>query len=83
MKILFAASEIYPLIKTGGLADVAGTLPVALRNKGHDVKLIMPAYRGILEKVAPIQKSINLGNPFGVGDLLLLETHIPENDTPI
>lgn len=83
MKILFAASEIYPLIKTGGLADVAGALPVALRKKGHDVKLIMPAYQGILEKVAPIQKSINLGNPFGVGDLLLLETHIPENDTPI
>ena len=83
MKILFAASEVYPLIKTGGLADVAGALPVALRKKGHDVKLIMPAYQGILEKVAPIQKSINLGNPFGVGDLLLLETHIPENDTPI
>ena len=83
MKILFAASEIYPLIKTGGLADVAGALPVALRKKGHDVKLIMPAYQGILEKVAPIQKSINLGNPFGVGDLLLLESHIPENDTPI
>ena len=83
MKILFAASEIYPLIKTGGLADVAGALPVALRKKGLDVKLIMPAYQGILEKVAPIQKSINLGNPFGVGDLLLLETHIPENNTPI
>ncbi|GGN35438.1 MULTISPECIES: glycogen synthase GlgA [Marinomonas] len=83
MKILFAASEIYPLIKTGGLADVAGALPVALRNKGHDIKLIMPAYQGILNKVAPIQKSINLGNPFGVGDLLLLETHIPDNDTPI
>jgi len=83
MKILFAASEIYPLIKTGGLADVAGALPVALRKKGYDVKLIMPAYKGILEKVAPIQKTINLGNPFGMGDLLLLETHIPENDTPI
>ncbi|QRV24854.1 glycogen synthase GlgA [Marinomonas foliarum] len=83
MKILFAASEIYPLIKTGGLADVAGALPVALRKKGLDVKLIMPAYQGILEKVAPIQQSINLGNPFGAGDLLLLETHIPENGTPI
>ncbi|KZN12772.1 glycogen synthase GlgA [Marinomonas sp. TW1] len=83
MKILFAASEIYPLIKTGGLADVAGSLPLALRAKGHDVKLIMPAYQGILEKVAPIQKTINLGNPFGVGDLRILETHIPENDTPI
>ncbi len=83
MKILFAASEIYPLIKTGGLADVAGSLPLALRTKGHDVKLIMPAYRGILEKVAPIQKTINLGNPFGVGDLRILETHIPESDIPI
>ena len=83
MKILFAASEIYPLIKTGGLADVAGALPIALRKKGLDVRLIMPAYQDILEKVAPIQKSINLGNPFGVGDLLLLETHIPESDTPI
>lgn len=83
MKILFAASEIYPLIKTGGLADVAGALPVALRNKGHDVRLIMPAYQGILQKVAPIQQTINLGNPFGVGDILLLETYILENDTPI
>ncbi|TYL47205.1 glycogen synthase GlgA [Marinomonas sp. IMCC 4694] len=83
MKILFAASEIYPLIKTGGLADVAGALPVALRKKGHDVKLIMPAYRGILEKVAPIQNTINLGNPFGVGDLILLETCIPENNIPV
>ncbi|MCV2403845.1 glycogen synthase GlgA [Marinomonas sp. C2222] len=83
MKILFLASEIYPLIKTGGLADVAGALPVALRKKGHDVKLIMPAYQNILEKVAPIQKTINLGNPFNRGDLLLLETHIPESDTPI
>ncbi|MBJ7538362.1 glycogen synthase GlgA [Marinomonas sp. C1424] len=83
MKTLFAASEIYPLIKTGGLADVAGALPVALRKQGHDVRLIMPAYNDLLKKVAPIQKSINLGNPFGVGDLILLETSIPESDTPI
>ena len=83
MKILFAASEIYPLIKTGGLADVAGALPIALRKKGCDVRLIMPAYKGILDKVAPIHNSINLGNPFGVGDLILLETHLVENDTPI
>jgi starch synthase len=83
MNILFVASEIYPLIKTGGLADVAGALPVALRKKGHDVRLLMPAYSGILDKVAPIQNKINLGNPFNTGDLILLETQILENGTPI
>lgn len=83
IKILFAASEIYPLIKTGGLADVAGALPIALRSKGLDVKLIMPAYQGILEKVEPIHNSTNLGNPFGVGDLILLETRLLNTDIPI
>ncbi|RUM48429.1 MAG: glycogen synthase GlgA [Marinomonas sp.] len=83
MKVLFASSEIHPLIKTGGLADVAGALPIALSAKNIDVKLIMPAYSGILEKLPPVQSSRNLGNPFSVGDLILLETHLPDSDTPI
>lgn len=83
IKVLFAASEIYPLIKTGGLADVAGALPVAMRKQGYDVRLIMPAYQGIVEKVGPIHKRINLGNPFGYGDLILLETSIKDSDTPL
>ncbi|WCN12479.1 glycogen synthase GlgA [Marinomonas mediterranea] len=83
MKILFAASEIYPLIKTGGLADVAGSLPVALRKQGHDARMIMPAYNSILDKVAPIHNSTNLGNPFGIGDIILLESCIQDSDTPI
>ena len=47
MKVLFCASEIVPLAKTGGLADVAGALPVALASRGVDVRLAMPRYRGI------------------------------------
>ena len=42
MKLLFAASEAVPFIKTGGLADVAGSLPKALAQAGHEVKVILP-----------------------------------------
>lgn len=45
LKILLAASEIVPFAKTGGLADVAGSLPKALRELGHDVRLAIPKYR--------------------------------------
>lgn len=47
MKVLFCASECVPFIKTGGLADVAGALPVALREAGADIRVILPKYRAI------------------------------------
>ena len=50
MKVLFAASEAHPFIKTGGLADVIGALPKALKNARVDVRVILPKYRGIPEK---------------------------------
>lgn len=44
MKIAFAASEVFPYAKTGGLADVAGSLPVEISKLGHEVKVFMPKY---------------------------------------
>ncbi len=52
LKILYVSSEAYPLIKTGGLGDVAGSLPAALQAQGHDVVLIMPGYREVLDFIA-------------------------------
>jgi starch synthase len=47
LKILFIASEIAPLVKTGGLADVAQALPKTLHGMGHDIRLAMPGYGAI------------------------------------
>lgn len=49
MKVLFCASECVPFVKTGGLADVAGALPVALGQEGADIRVILPKYRVIDE----------------------------------
>lgn len=56
MKILFAASEAVPFCKTGGLADVAGALPLALKAKKHDVRLVLPKYRAVDAKAHGLKK---------------------------
>ena len=48
--ILFVTSEVHPFIKTGGLADVSGSLPVALRALRRDVRIVLPAYRAALQR---------------------------------
>ena len=51
MKVLSVASECVPLVKTGGLADVVGALPAALAAKGVDMRVMLPAYPGVLERL--------------------------------
>jgi len=50
MKVLFASSEVFPFSKTGGLADVSGSLPLALKEHGVDIYVISPFYKCVQEK---------------------------------
>ena len=65
MKCLFVASECYPFIKTGGLADVAGALPAALAEQGCDVQVLLPGYPAVLEKLRRRRKAAEFPDLFG------------------
>lgn len=87
LNILIAASEVVPFAKTGGLADVAGALPKALRALGHDVRVVMPRYY-IVDKhkyaLKPLEGS--LGVPLGsLGEVWagVFEGVLPGTDIPV
>ena len=83
MRVLFVSSEAHPLIKTGGLADVSGSLPVALRNLGVDVRLLIPGYPAVLSKLhnsRPLASIIQL--PAGKTARLLLG-NMPGSNLPV
>lgn len=55
MRVLFVASECFPLVKTGGLGDVLFSLPHALKSRGADVCLLLPGYRDLLTKLECVE----------------------------
>src|SRR5262249_14289463 len=75
--------EAYPLVKTGGLGDVAGALPPVLRNLGVDIRLLMPAYADVLAKLGPITEGPFLGELLPGFSARLLEARLPSSDVPI
>jgi starch synthase len=81
-RILFASSEVHPLVKTGGLADVSGSLPVALKNLRRDVRVMMPAYRAALDKLEGIDEIATLALAGGK-TARLLESRIPGSSVRI
>ena len=55
LKVLFVASEAFPLVKTGGLGDVLYSLPHALHERGADIRLVLPGYRALLRQLDQVR----------------------------
>ena len=79
MKVLLAAAEIFPLVKTGGLADVVGALPGALIATGADVRLVLPGLPAILAGVEGLTTVCELGALFGAGRVTLRLGRMSDN----
>jgi starch synthase len=79
-KVLFVTSEAHPLIKTGGLADVAGSLPKALAELSLDIRVIIPNYQAITTaQDAHYRCTVRVDNR----DVNILETQLPETNVPV
>jgi starch synthase len=71
VRVLSVASELFPLIKTGGLADVTGALPIALRPEGIEVRTVVPGYPSVMNSLGAVEGVLHLPNFFG-GEARLL-----------
>ena len=60
MKILYAASEARPFIASGGLADVAGSLPAALSKEGAECRVVLPLYSDIRQELQDSMRYLSL-----------------------
>jgi starch synthase len=88
MKVLFATPEVAPLIKTGGLADVCGALPAALRAIGVDVRVLVPGYNPVMEQLAQYEVAATLDGLSDFAPALLLSgvrllSGTMANDVPV
>ncbi len=95
MRVLFLIAEMAPLVKVGGLADIGGALPRALRELGVDARVALPFYAGIdrsgdrteTAKIATLPDGAALENAISIAGMVLttncLVTDLPEkNDMP-
>ena len=74
MKVLSAASELFPLVKTGGLADVTGALPAALKPQGVEMRSIVPGYTAVMAALENPQAVLHYDDLFGAEARLIAGT---------
>jgi starch synthase len=77
-KILFVSSEAHPLIKTGGLGDVSGSLPAALKRLRQSVRLLLPAYQQVVARAGRLKTVAELSIPGSTTPVRILEGQMPD-----
>ena len=82
LKVLHVAAEVFPLVKTGGLADVVAALPVALAEQGADVRLLLPGLPAVMDGVQGARTVIDVGACFGALRVRLLLARLPGSKLP-
>lgn len=75
MKVLSVASEVFPLIKTGGLADVAGALPIALAGHGVFMRTLMPGYPAVMQRLTKFEVAATFDDLLGEPARILAAKH--------
>lgn len=83
LKVLYVTAELFPLVKTGGLADVSAALPPVLRWLGLDVRLCLPAYPVLRDSIPDLVEVMDLGPAFGCERVRVLRGVTPQADVPI
>ena len=83
MRVLHVAAEVFPLVKTGGLADVVAALPVALAQQGADVRLLLPGLPAVLDAVQGARVVVDIGVCFGALRVRLLLARMPQTQMPV
>ena len=83
MKVLQVGAEVFPLIKTGGLADVLGALPQALQAEGAQPRLLLPGLPAILDAVLHAKTVCRFGPAFGAARISLLLARMPYSQLPV
>lgn len=82
MRVLHVATEVYPWVKTGGLADVVAALPPALIRAGIDARLFLPGLPGVLKGLSNAEPVLNLGAAFGASSVRVLAGRLADSRVP-
>ena len=76
MRVLYVSTEVYPALKTGGLADVNAALPRALIDLGVDVRLLLPGFPALMLAATDIEHCVMLEPMFGASDIRVVRAQL-------